>query len=132
MKSWLYPISLTMIHVAFCSSLAYLFVHVFNVVEPVASRFICDSVAKLTAPTEKQEDAPKSLDPEAIGKDFGDFEFRPEDPVTSVVRLNQSSSLSCATSAVRSSQSFESEMSIHGKFVVKFVLDFDDLLIFYD
>ncbi|OWM65910.1 probable sugar phosphate/phosphate translocator At2g25520 [Punica granatum] len=33
---WPYPISLTMIHMAFCSSLAYLLINVFKVVEPVS------------------------------------------------------------------------------------------------
>lgn len=33
---WPYPISLTMIHMGFCSSLAYLLVSVFKVVEPVS------------------------------------------------------------------------------------------------
>ncbi len=33
---WPFPISLTMIHMAFCSSLAYLLVSVFKVVEPVS------------------------------------------------------------------------------------------------
>ncbi|PIM99253.1 Glucose-6-phosphate/phosphate and phosphoenolpyruvate/phosphate antiporter [Handroanthus impetiginosus] len=33
--NWPYPISLTMIHMAFCSSLAYLLVRVFRVVDPV-------------------------------------------------------------------------------------------------
>ncbi|CAK9147124.1 unnamed protein product [Ilex paraguariensis] len=35
MYNWPYPISLTMIHMGFCSSLAYLLVKVFKVVEPV-------------------------------------------------------------------------------------------------
>ncbi|KAL2533121.1 putative sugar phosphate/phosphate translocator [Abeliophyllum distichum] len=35
MYNWPYPISLTMIHMSFCSSLAYLLVRVFKVVEPV-------------------------------------------------------------------------------------------------
>ncbi|KAK6126613.1 hypothetical protein DH2020_039659 [Rehmannia glutinosa] len=35
MYDWPYPISLTMIHMAFCSSLAYLLVRVFKVVDPV-------------------------------------------------------------------------------------------------
>ncbi|KZV20038.1 putative sugar phosphate/phosphate translocator-like [Dorcoceras hygrometricum] len=35
MYNWPYPISLTMIHMAFCSSLAYLLVRVFKAVEPV-------------------------------------------------------------------------------------------------
>ncbi|XP_031110059.1 probable sugar phosphate/phosphate translocator At2g25520 [Ipomoea triloba] len=34
--NWPYPISLTMIHMGFCSSLAYLLVRVFKVVEPVS------------------------------------------------------------------------------------------------
>ncbi|CAI7763224.1 unnamed protein product [Closterium sp. NIES-54] len=34
--NWPYPISLTMIHMAFCSALAFLLVKVFRVVEPVA------------------------------------------------------------------------------------------------
>ncbi|KAE9601821.1 hypothetical protein Lal_00040916 [Lupinus albus] len=34
--NWPYPISLTMIHMAFCSSLAYLLVRVFKLVEPVS------------------------------------------------------------------------------------------------
>ncbi|KAL6975397.1 hypothetical protein U1Q18_024193 [Sarracenia purpurea var. burkii] len=104
----------------------YLLVRIINVVEPVTSQFICDSVAKRLAPAEKQEDAPEPSDLEAGGKEFEDFEFRLEDPVTSTVRSNQSSSLSCTTSVVRSNQSSESKMSIHSKFVVKFVLDFDD------
>ncbi|KAK4774198.1 hypothetical protein SAY87_029217 [Trapa incisa] len=33
---WPFPISLTMIHMAFCSSLAYLLINVFKVVEPVS------------------------------------------------------------------------------------------------
>ncbi|KAK4415529.1 putative sugar phosphate/phosphate translocator [Sesamum alatum] len=33
--NWPYPISLTMIHMAFCSSLAYLLVRIFKVVDPV-------------------------------------------------------------------------------------------------
>ncbi|KAH7546404.1 hypothetical protein FEM48_Zijuj01G0197100 [Ziziphus jujuba var. spinosa] len=36
MYNWPFPISLTMIHMAFCSSLAYLLVRVFKVVEPVS------------------------------------------------------------------------------------------------
>ncbi|KAK7292059.1 hypothetical protein RIF29_07720 [Crotalaria pallida] len=36
MYNWPYPISLTMIHMAFCSSLAYLLVRVFKLVEPVS------------------------------------------------------------------------------------------------
>ncbi|GFY99754.1 nucleotide-sugar transporter family protein [Actinidia rufa] len=36
MYNWPYPISLTMIHMAFCSSIAYLLVRVFKVVEPVS------------------------------------------------------------------------------------------------
>lgn len=36
MYNWPYPISLTMVHMGFCSSLAYLLVRVFKVVEPVA------------------------------------------------------------------------------------------------
>lgn len=36
MYNWPYPISLTMIHMAFCSSLAYLLVNVFKLVEPVS------------------------------------------------------------------------------------------------
>ncbi|KAL5065085.1 hypothetical protein RYX36_026822 [Vicia faba] len=36
MYNWSYPISLTMIHMAFCSSLAYLLVRVFKLVEPVS------------------------------------------------------------------------------------------------
>ncbi|KAJ7978908.1 Sugar phosphate/phosphate translocator like [Quillaja saponaria] len=36
MYNWPYPISLTMIHMGFCSSLAYLLVRVFKVVEPVS------------------------------------------------------------------------------------------------
>ncbi|KAL6982446.1 hypothetical protein U1Q18_044547 [Sarracenia purpurea var. burkii] len=55
-----------------------------------------------------------------------------EDPVTFAVRSNQSFSPSCATSAVKSNKSSKLEMSIHDKFVVKFVLDFDDFLIFDD
>ncbi|XP_073044083.1 probable sugar phosphate/phosphate translocator At5g25400 [Primulina eburnea] len=35
MYNWPYPISLTMIHMSFCSSLAYLLVRVFKAVEPV-------------------------------------------------------------------------------------------------
>ncbi|CAA3033449.1 probable sugar phosphate phosphate translocator At5g25400 [Olea europaea subsp. europaea] len=35
MYNWPYPISLTMIHMSFCSSLAFLLVRVFKVVEPV-------------------------------------------------------------------------------------------------
>ncbi|KZV18887.1 putative sugar phosphate/phosphate translocator-like [Dorcoceras hygrometricum] len=35
MYNWPYPISLTMIHMAFCSSLAYLLVRVFKAVDPV-------------------------------------------------------------------------------------------------
>ncbi|XP_071724099.1 probable sugar phosphate/phosphate translocator At5g25400 [Rutidosis leptorrhynchoides] len=35
MYNWPYPISLTMIHMGFCSSLAYVLVSVFKVVEPV-------------------------------------------------------------------------------------------------
>ncbi|XP_048134232.1 probable sugar phosphate/phosphate translocator At2g25520 [Rhodamnia argentea] len=35
--AWPFPISLTMIHMAFCSSLAYLLVRVFQVVEPVTT-----------------------------------------------------------------------------------------------
>nr|XP_043628064.1 probable sugar phosphate/phosphate translocator At5g25400 [Erigeron canadensis] len=35
MYNWPYPISLTMIHMAFCSSLAYVIINVFKVVEPV-------------------------------------------------------------------------------------------------
>ncbi|KAG9141538.1 hypothetical protein Leryth_019055 [Lithospermum erythrorhizon] len=35
MYNWPYPISLTMIHMAFCSSLAYILVNVLKVVEPV-------------------------------------------------------------------------------------------------
>ncbi|KAL6998984.1 hypothetical protein U1Q18_000151 [Sarracenia purpurea var. burkii] len=38
--------------------------------------------AKLPATAEKQEDAREPSDPDATGKEFGDFEFRPEDPVT--------------------------------------------------
>jgi hypothetical protein len=36
MYNWPYPISLTMIHMAFCSSLAYLLIKVFKLVEPVS------------------------------------------------------------------------------------------------
>ncbi|KAJ4952086.1 hypothetical protein NE237_028918 [Protea cynaroides] len=36
MYNWPFPISLTMIHMAFCSSLAFLLVRVFKVVEPVS------------------------------------------------------------------------------------------------
>ncbi|KAK9141693.1 hypothetical protein Syun_011093 [Stephania yunnanensis] len=36
MYNWPFPISLTMIHMAFCSSLAFLLVRVFNLVEPVS------------------------------------------------------------------------------------------------
>lgn len=36
MYNWSYPISLTMIHMAFCSSLAYILVRVFKLVEPVS------------------------------------------------------------------------------------------------
>lgn len=36
MFNWPFPISLTMIHMAFCSSIAYLLVRVFRVVEPVS------------------------------------------------------------------------------------------------
>ncbi|CAL5360780.1 unnamed protein product [Camellia sinensis] len=36
MFNWPYPISLTMIHMAFCSSLAFLLIRVFKVVEPVS------------------------------------------------------------------------------------------------
>jgi len=36
MYNWPYPISLTMIHMAFCSSLAYVLVRVFKLVEPVS------------------------------------------------------------------------------------------------
>ncbi|KAK2411640.1 hypothetical protein P8452_72186 [Trifolium repens] len=36
MYNWPYPISLTMIHMAFCSSLAYILVRVFKLVEPVS------------------------------------------------------------------------------------------------
>jgi len=36
MYNWPFPISLTMIHMAFCSSLAYLLVRVFKLVEPVS------------------------------------------------------------------------------------------------
>ncbi|KNA22359.1 hypothetical protein SOVF_034710 [Spinacia oleracea] len=36
MYNWPYPISLTMIHMTFCSSLAFVLVKVFKVVEPVA------------------------------------------------------------------------------------------------
>lgn len=36
MYNWPYPISLTMIHMGFCSSLAYLLVRVFKLVEPVS------------------------------------------------------------------------------------------------
>lgn len=36
MYNWPFPISLTMIHMAFCSSIAYLLVSVFKVVEPVS------------------------------------------------------------------------------------------------
>uniref|UniRef100_A0A5B6YVW9 Sugar phosphate transporter domain-containing protein n=2 Tax=Davidia involucrata TaxID=16924 RepID=A0A5B6YVW9_DAVIN len=36
MYNWPYPISLTMIHMSFCSSLAYLLVRVFKLVEPVS------------------------------------------------------------------------------------------------
>ncbi|XP_057509736.1 probable sugar phosphate/phosphate translocator At5g25400 [Actinidia eriantha] len=36
MYNWPYPISLTMIHMAFCSSIAYLLVRVFKVVEPIS------------------------------------------------------------------------------------------------
>lgn len=36
MYNWPYPISLTMIHMAFCSSLAYLLVRVLKLVEPVS------------------------------------------------------------------------------------------------
>ncbi|XP_019189552.1 PREDICTED: probable sugar phosphate/phosphate translocator At5g25400 [Ipomoea nil] len=36
MYNWPYPISLTMIHMAFCSSLAYLLVRVFKLVDPVS------------------------------------------------------------------------------------------------
>lgn len=34
--NWPYPISLTMIHMAFCSSLAYILVRVFKIVDPVS------------------------------------------------------------------------------------------------
>ncbi|KAL5547880.1 hypothetical protein UlMin_003111 [Ulmus minor] len=36
MYNWPFPISLTMIHMAFCSSLAYLLINVFKFVEPVS------------------------------------------------------------------------------------------------
>ncbi|CAL5339406.1 unnamed protein product [Camellia sinensis] len=36
MYNWPFPISLTMIHMGFCSSLAYLLIRVFNLVEPVS------------------------------------------------------------------------------------------------
>ncbi|KAK4274428.1 hypothetical protein QN277_017648 [Acacia crassicarpa] len=36
MYNWPYPISLTMIHMAFCTSLAFLLVRVFKVVEPIS------------------------------------------------------------------------------------------------
>ena len=36
MYNWPFPISLTMIHMGFCSSLAYLLVRVFKLVEPVS------------------------------------------------------------------------------------------------
>lgn len=36
MYNWPFPISLTMMHMAFCSSLAYLIVSIFNVVEPIS------------------------------------------------------------------------------------------------
>ncbi|XP_062078034.1 probable sugar phosphate/phosphate translocator At4g32390 [Humulus lupulus] len=36
MYNWPFPISLTMIHMAFCSSIAYLLVRVFKLVEPVS------------------------------------------------------------------------------------------------
>ena len=36
MYNWPYPISLTMIHMAFCSSLAYILVRVLKLVEPVS------------------------------------------------------------------------------------------------
>ncbi|XP_054788875.1 probable sugar phosphate/phosphate translocator At5g25400 [Prosopis cineraria] len=36
MYNWPYPISLTMIHMAFCASLAFLLVRVFKVVEPIS------------------------------------------------------------------------------------------------
>lgn len=36
MYNWPFPISLTMIHMAFCSSIAYLLVNVFKLVEPVS------------------------------------------------------------------------------------------------
>uniref|UniRef100_A0A5B6YXF0 Sugar phosphate transporter domain-containing protein n=2 Tax=Davidia involucrata TaxID=16924 RepID=A0A5B6YXF0_DAVIN len=39
MYNWPYPISLTMIHMSFCSSLAYLLVRVFKLVEPVSMSF---------------------------------------------------------------------------------------------
>ncbi|XP_052183838.1 probable sugar phosphate/phosphate translocator At5g25400 [Diospyros lotus] len=51
MYNWPYPISLTMIHMAFCSSLAYLLVRVFKVVEPAAISFdlYCKSVLPIGA-----------------------------------------------------------------------------------
>ncbi|XLR04390.1 hypothetical protein S83_070588, partial [Arachis hypogaea] len=36
MYNWPYPISLTMIHMAFCSSLAYIFIYVLKLVEPIS------------------------------------------------------------------------------------------------
>ncbi|KAK6774353.1 hypothetical protein RDI58_029592 [Solanum bulbocastanum] len=47
--NWPYPISLTIIHMAFCSSLAYLLVRVFKVVEPVTMTMdlYCKSVVPI-------------------------------------------------------------------------------------
>ncbi|XP_059276891.1 probable sugar phosphate/phosphate translocator At5g25400 [Lycium ferocissimum] len=47
--NWPYPISLTIIHMAFCSSLAYLLVRVFKVVEPVTMTIdlYCKSVVPI-------------------------------------------------------------------------------------
>ncbi|XP_051113738.1 probable sugar phosphate/phosphate translocator At5g25400 [Andrographis paniculata] len=48
MYNWPYPISLTMIHMAFCSSLAYLLVRVFKAVDPVVMSW--DLYAKSVVP----------------------------------------------------------------------------------